>query len=210
MILNKVDQHIKVMMFQYPSLFPNRLRCLQHMFLVTGNGYRWNDDGCLVSDNDDSIDKMKYSDIDESIEKLDEALSRWVAIDSSLDGIKQFQILCKEKERLDRQFREQHIDLYCKFHDVWEDFQYTDLQFFNSEWSALANAPFGKIDADWLKAMKETVKKIKIAFNRIWHLNYDRDNAVEPSMFSRMPEHFQKMYTEILAIEVKLSGDTNG
>jgi len=174
------------------------------MFLVTGNGYRWDDDGCLVSDNDDSIDKMTYSDIDESIEKLDEALSRWVAIDASLDGIKQFQILGKEKERLDRQFREQHIDLYCKFHDVWEDFQYTDLQFFNSEWSALANAPYGNIDADWLKAMKETVKKIKIAFNRIWHLNYDRDNAVEPSMFSRMPEHFQKMYTEILAIEGKL------
>ena len=147
---------------------------------------------------------MQYSDIDAAIENLDKTLSHWVSIDASLDGIKQFQILCKEKERLDRQFREQHIDLYCKFHDVWQDFDHTDLQFFNSKWSALATAPYGNIDEDWLKALKETVMKIKTAFGRIWGPLKDLNGDIDPNMFSKLPEHFQKMYTEIIAIEGKL------
>ena len=34
---------IKQMIVEYPSLFPSRENCLDHLFLVIGNGYEWED-----------------------------------------------------------------------------------------------------------------------------------------------------------------------
>lgn len=211
--MNKVNKHIKQMMLQFPSLFPNRIKCLRQLFLVNGNGYDWDENGCLVSwsyENDRvrAEDKMHYDDLDTRANDLDDLLGK----SEATSDIRKFQKLTDEKERLDRQFREKHIDLLCQFHDTWDNFTYADLQHFDPRWSAFRDAPYGNIDSDWLRVMEETVGKIKYAFNVIWSLHYDNplrgEKAPEPSMFSRMPENFQKLYTDICEIEDKLEAQS--
>lgn len=213
--MNKVDQHIKRMMLQYPSLFPNRIKCLRQLFLVNGNGYDWDENGCLTdscgSYDNRPEDKMRYDDLDTRNDDLAKILGEDDKVDT-LSDIRKFQKLRDVKERLDREFCEQHIDLMCQFHDTWDNFSYADLQHFDVRWSAFHDAPYGNIDAVWLSAMEETVNKLKYAFNLIWFLHFDNplrgEKQPEPSMFSRMPEKFQKMYTEIQEIEDKLEAQS--
>lgn len=207
--MNKVDRHIKKMMLQFPSLFPNRIKCLRHLFMVNGNGYDWNDEGCLVEwtyegDRTRPADKMNYSDLDQRQDDL----SKFYDEHECLRDIQKFRRLHDEKERLDRQFREKNIDLLCRYHDTYDNFTYADLQHFDPRWSAFHDAPYGNIDIDWLTAMEETITKIKYAFNQVWSLYYDHplkgEKTPEPSMFSRMPEKFQKLYADICEVENKL------
>lgn len=208
--MNKVDHYIKRMMLQYPSLFPNRLKCLRRLFLVNGNAHEWGDNGCLVGWSYENRDenKMYYDDLDDS----SSFNLKSVDYNNTLSEIIQFQELSDVKERLDRQFRENHIDLLCRFHDTWDNFTYDDLRYFDPHWSVFRDAPYGNIDSDWLQAMEETVDKIKYAFNLIWSLHFDvplRDEkAPEPSMFSRMPEQFQKLYIDVCEIEDKLEAQS--
>lgn len=221
--LNKVDQRIKQMMLQYPSLYPNRIKCLRQLFLTTGNGYEWDDNGCLVlassrrphrpADTAAGLPsppadgKMQYDDLDELLNLIEKLYGPA----SDVQHIA-YQKLTYEKERLDRQFRETHIDLLCQFHDTWDNFTFPDLKQFDPDWSAFRDAPYGNIDADWLCVMEETVSKIKYAFNLIWSLHLDNpprgEKMPEPSMFSRMPERFQKTYTAICEIEDKLEAQS--
>lgn len=212
--MNKVDQHIKRMMLQYPSLFPNRISCLKQLFLTNGNGYKWDANGCLTdacgSYDDRAEDKMSYDDLDtREYDRYGDSEDDEV---DTLSDIRKFHKLRDAKERLDREFREQHIDLICQFHDTWDNFSYADLQHFDPNWSAFKNAPYGSIDADWLHVMEETIKKLMYAFNQNWSLHYDNplrgEKQPEPSMFSRMPEKFQRMYTEIQEIEDKLESQS--
>lgn len=204
--LNKVDRHIKQMMLQYPSLFPSRIKCLSHLFLTNGNGYRWDEQGCLVSyDNDQPVDKINYNDLD----YLKEQRNKHRSSPFVITDYYQFLDVESEQERLVRQFRETHIDLFCRFHKIGEDFTYSDLNHFSVQWSAFRDAPYGNIDPDWEEVMKETIHMIKYAFNLIWYLHRDkplgREKMPEPSMFSTMPERFQKMYNDILEVERKLT-----
>lgn len=55
----KVEQTIQLMTDNYPSLFYNRQTCLNHLFCVIGNGYKWVD-GELVDEEDEPYIK-EYS-----------------------------------------------------------------------------------------------------------------------------------------------------
>lgn len=206
--MNKVDSHIKRMMLQYPTLFKTRRDCLAHLFLVNGNGYDWDENGCLVesySTYDRASDKMRYDDLDkdpnDEIPKV-----------PGLETFYAFRSIMKEKERMDREFREKHIDILCQMDENIGGFSYEKLDNFDPEWSKFRNAPYGKIDSDWLKAMEEVVKTIKYSFNMIWHLHYDSpirgEKKPEPSMFSRMPEQWQTVYIKVLEIEEKLEAQS--
>lgn len=35
------EQTIKLMISQFPSIFPNRWKCIYHLFYTLGNGYEW-------------------------------------------------------------------------------------------------------------------------------------------------------------------------
>ena len=49
----KPERTIQVMMDQFPVLFDNRQRCLDHLFVVIGNGYEWFDgELCYLSGPD--------------------------------------------------------------------------------------------------------------------------------------------------------------
>lgn len=205
--MNKVDQHIKQMMLQYPSIYPNRLACIRQLFLVNGNGYDWDNDGCLVpwrSPYDRASDRMHYDDIEPN-----DSVTSLLGKDSSIG---KFHALSDVKERMDRQFREEHIDLLCQFHDTYDNFRYEHLVNFDVAWSAFRDAPYGSIDADWLAVMEETVNKIMYSFNIIWGMHYDNplkgEKLPEPSMFSRMPERWQKLYTDMKEVEAKLEAQS--
>ena len=47
----KVEQTIQLMTDNYPSIFYNRQTCLNHLFCVIGNGYKWVN-GELVNEED--------------------------------------------------------------------------------------------------------------------------------------------------------------
>lgn len=204
--MNKVDQHIKEMMLKHPLIFPTRLACLRRIFMVNGNGYEWDDQGCLRSwsqKNDTKELKMQYSDLD----NRDDEQFKY-----GYSDIAQFQSLCTEQERMLRKFREEHIDLFCQFNDIDDNIKYSDLQYFSPEWSMFRDAPYGNIDPDWLNAAEELIGKIKYAFNIIWSLHYDNplrgEKAADPSMYSRMPEQFQKLYDQVKEIDDKLDAQS--
>jgi hypothetical protein len=212
--MNKVDLLIKQMMLQYPSIYPTRLSCLRHLFLVNGNGYDWDEAGCLVPwrmEYDRANDQMYYTDLDreEKDELFDSVISQSGLKDNPLVA---FHKLEKDKERLDRQFREQHIDLFCQCHGIYDDFKYEDLVNFDVRYSAFNSAPYGHIDSDWLAAMEETVSKMFYTFNQVWGMHYDTplkgDKMPEPSMFSRMPDRWQQIYRSIQKIENKLEAQS--
>lgn len=208
--MNKVDLHIKQMMLQHPSIFPNRISCLKQLFLTNGNGYEWDNNNCLTLYSvyeQRPLDKMYYDDLDNK--DPDSIMNSKLVTESDLG---KFHALCKEKELINRQFREKNIDLLCQFHDFGDEFSYKDLMHFDINYSAFRDAPYGKIDKDWLSVMEETVTKIKYAFNIIYSLHYDNpirgEKKPEPSMFSRMPDHWQKLYTNILEIDDKLEAQS--
>jgi hypothetical protein len=212
--MDKVDLHIKQMMLQYPSIFPTRLSCLKHLFLVNGNGYDWDETGCLVpwrSTYDRANDQMHYADLDrrEDDTVFDSIISQSDLKDHPLVA---FHKLENDKERLDRQFREQHIDLFCQCHGTYDNFKYEDLVNFEVRWSAFNLAPYGYIDIDWLAAMEETVSKMFYTFNQVWGMHYDTplkgDKMPEPSMFSRMPYQWQQIYLSIQEIKSKLEAQS--
>ena len=182
--MNKVDSQIRSMMLSFPSIFPNRLKCLQHLFMGSGNGYRWDSAGCLSSEYDSYNTTMQYND-------LDDALSR---ASGRTDDISQFHNLKYEEERLLRQHREKNIDLYAQFNGVYDEIDWSTLSRFNVEWSAFRNLPYSTIDDDWLIAAEELLNRIYYAFNRFYTLHWG------PEMIAKMPEDFQKTYSDLVKI----------
>ena len=212
--MNKIDQHIKRMMLRYPLLFPNRINCLYHLFLVNGNGYRWNAAGELEDRCNTYADfdgKMNYSDLDEDMDRLLSSKQDFPdhpIIQELNDGRE----LKNHEERMVRQFREQHIDKFCR--DIFG--RSTDGNRFTTEmllhvdlnWSAFKNAPYGSIDHEWLMVAESVIDKLDQYFNSVWNLYYDRPTentpVPNPSMFSRMPEQLQRLHTQMLAVKNQL------
>lgn len=205
--MNKVDQHIKRVMLTYPSIAPSRIAVLRHLLLCNGNAYDWDDKGCLVPwSGEDYGDTMKFSDLEP-----DPTLERFRS--EPLDSLYAFRDAETEEERLVREHRAKHIDVYAQHDKTFDRLRYEDLTNISlHDYTCLGRAPFGKLDPDWLHAAEEIVDKVRYAFNIIWSLHYDHplrgEKKPEPSMFSRMPEYWQKLYTGICEIDDKLDAQS--
>jgi hypothetical protein len=192
--MNKVDLQVRAMMNTYPSLYPDRLSCLRGLF--TTSNYRWDKKGCLVLaypvERDVSV--MNFSDLDERAARL--AADEFGA-PSSLRAKREYELLV---ERTLRQLRADNIDLVASSVILTGgDLSYEQLSYMPLDYY-IGNAPFGKIDADWLAAAEEFIGAVKASYNRIFNLHYDNpirgEKAPEPSMHDRMPDNFQRSYAE--------------
>lgn len=209
--MNKVDQEVRRMMLRYPGIFPNRISCLEHLFLVGGNGYRWTESGELRSmDDERDINKMSYNDLDQRLQTMRESQVKYNYTED--DEISRFRIAEVEQERMNRQFRERHIDLFCQFNNMHDALTFERVQHVNLLYTQFADAPYGSIDPDWLKAAEEIIRELMMFFNRTWNVNEDipapGKTVPNPSMYSRMPDRFQNLYTQAQEISAKLDAQS--
>lgn len=207
--MNKVDQLVKTLLFAYPTLYRDRTEALMTIFM-SGN-YEWDKNGCLQPTYALDGEVMNFSDLDEDDAELaDEISKNTFDILSGLLDMRRIQLVA------DRQMRElisQNIDTYASEQISGSTISYERL---SSTWisgmTAIASAPFGKIDSEWAEAMEEFLSTMAVSFNRIFSLHYDDplqgEKAPEPSMFSRMPESSQTLRTKLLEIADKVEEQT--
>lgn len=72
MTLTPVSAHIKSAMLNYPSIYPTRLKVLEHNFVGLGNGIVWTSDGVLAERYSEREMKNEIR-----LEDLDERLKWW-------------------------------------------------------------------------------------------------------------------------------------
>ncbi len=196
--MNKVDLHIREMMLTYPLLYSNRQEALIGIFV--GTNYVWvkGEDGKYVIKPVYEFDKKFDGPTD--ISDLDESDLRFAGDDDFHRAIR----AQNQLERMQRLFVAENIDLFAtvrmtKGRDI--SYQTLDSWYFDHDTTVLATAPFGEIDADWLSAIEELLNMLIVAYNQFFGIHADTplrgDKVPEPSMFSRMPEKFQKRLTKI-------------
>lgn len=206
--MNKVDRVVKNLLLEYPTLYKTRTDVLYNIFFCNGAGYEWDDQGCIYNRfGTPSPEAMKFDDLDSREAELAEDIAK----NADVPYMKGFYLMQKaeiETERATRKIRETYIDVYAseKGSDARISYGMLD-HFYVSEWGILATAPYGNIDKDWLAALDEILDVVRLSFNKHFSLHYDTplkgEKAPEPSMFSRMPEKFQKMWTFLLDVEAK-------
>lgn len=195
--MNKVDLTVRAMMLAYPTLYSSRAKAFRGIFM--GTNYSWKEqDGVYVVVPCYALeeDRDPMRDINECNDRRNG--------NSEFD---QFVRVQNELERMTRQHKIDNIDMYAKMKS--EGYGYSDLDdwYLDNDTSMIFNAPFGQIDSDWVRAMEEFISNMMVAYNMVFSLHYDNplkgDKAPEPSMFSRMPEKFQKRHQRLKELEDK-------
>lgn len=205
--MNKVDEMVKTLLLEYPTLYQSRTDVLYSIFFCNGAGYEWNEQGCIYNRfGTPAPEGMKYDDLDRREAELAEDLAKNDV--PYMKGFYQMQKAEIETERATRMIREEYIDVYASEKGCDARISYGQLKsFYASQWGILATAPYGSIDKDWLAALDEILDVVRLSFNVHFGMHYDTplkgEKAPEPSMFSRMPENFQKMWTFLLDVEAK-------
>lgn len=211
--MNEVNQMVKETLLAYPTLYNDRFSVLCAFF--SSSNYRWTDDGKLVRDYPLSRDtaSMDFSDLDNREKDLCDKETQ-----GSLSEMDLFRRYKLARDRSARQLLADNIDLVAAYSGVGDrELSYSDLLHMNLNSVCLGGyylggAPFGNIDPAWLKAAEEFIDEVLVAYNRVFGLHHDNptrgESAPEPSMFSQMPVHFQKKYTEIMEISDKLDAQS--
>ncbi len=165
--MDKVSQMIKEMMLSYPALFPSRMATLLHIFTVNGNGYDWNESGCVVPIFKEKRPKrMFYKDLDERDASLKREIEYDLATYGEVTSWKSFWAAKQEAiaaERAQRKRRAKNIDLYASEHVFLEhmSLKLHSIRHFSPKYCILTEAPWGRIDPEWAAAGAETMKAIK-------------------------------------------------
>lgn len=201
--LNKVDRHIKLVMLNYPMLYPSRFSVLRHLFLCNGNGYFWNENGCIECIDADRtlIEQMDYSDLEEREQQLHEDIHR--DKDSALGSLWSQRYVELKRLRSDRALIERDIDMYAKYHVMGEDQLYDTYQVrnFKPDYCIMTAAPYAKMDKEWGQAAVETFGIVARAYWR--ELGYPADVPEE-----KMDAALMAVYRRVLAILDELEGVT--
>lgn len=213
--LSKLDQLVKTGLLNYPSLYSDREDVLVQLFITYGNGYDWkrSKDGYVLSSYDDRTETvMKYDDLDRVKSELDLRLEGIPC----LSLLHQARKIEDERERMRRAHTEQHIDTFAQISiGHRHGFGYKIFNRLSLTYSSLfsPSTPWGKIEPSFAKGMVEVMYQMFITFNDVYGLHYDNpmtgEKKPEPSMFSRMPEEHQKIYTRLQEIK-KLLGKQTG
>jgi len=67
--MSQVDEFVRENILAYPLLFTNRTDVLHHALCVIGNGFRWSEEGTVVSEDDEPAPKWSKERELERIEK---------------------------------------------------------------------------------------------------------------------------------------------
>ena len=201
--MSKVTTLIKQMMLTYPLLYPTRNRAMIDIFLTTN--YYWNQKGEIVPAYPFEEDFEGPIDISD----LAKSDAEWK---DHFDEFSQCILVRNELERRTRLFRAEHIDQYAKYGEA-DRYSYSDLDdwYLENDRSVLFSAPFGKIDPEWAQAMEAFIADMQVAYNQVFMLHYDKEEQrqrPEPSMFSQMPEKFQRRYNRLMDVADKLEAQT--
>lgn len=72
--MSSVDNFVRDSILSYPVLMPNRTAVLHHVFCVLGNGYKWSNEGTVVSDCPD--EQKKHWNKDDELIRIEEELKQ--------------------------------------------------------------------------------------------------------------------------------------
>lgn len=207
--MNKVDLHVKRMMLKSPSLFPNRVSALAHIFLFFGTGYEWTRTGELASVYDDPNAPMPtgidMEDLDDQAAMLAEQATR-DAERYPDEPINQSQQVKLGLTRLTRAYIGEHIDVYASKsmapRDEWLN-HLSHLESFTSTPLFTLPAKLKKLDKDWVMAADEVAAGLKEALRT-------RYGVVKTTgALKGAPKHLVEVYQRLSDVLDKLEVVTN-
>lgn len=178
MELTKVDAHIKAMMLRTPGLFGSRMAALAHLFLINGNGYWWDEAGCLQPPREfEPCETMDNRDLDERQSELD--AEREADTSGVLDTLYASRAAALKREYAVRALIETDIDLYAAEHVMGEDMRLSIVQIehFDPRWCVLKDAPYERLDPEWAQAAEESLENVRSTIFRHLGMYSERFSA---------------------------------
>lgn len=203
--LNKVDKRIKCMLLAFPRQFPSRWSVLHCMLLSSGTGHKWNDKGNLVApvtEKSPPYKAAKQGKLDSYDLDLRERL-----LDQSHEH-NQSGIIFKETSRITlgleraiRQYRAENIDSYAKYHieSPWDGplDEFEELTV-SVDGTALATAPFDKLNKDWESALFETANIVHARLVKNLNLNPQK------ILMKDIPQKWRPLYKLVNDVRTRL------
>ena len=191
--LNEVDQRIKQMMLNYPTLYKSRFSALVHLFLTNGTGMEWKG-GRLVPWHPEERQQstMRYDDLLERIEKNEADLREDVGFIRHLFLSRRVAL---KREMAVRRMIEEDIDIYATEYVMGENTQYHAqwLKNHDPEWCVLSvKNTYGHkfpeyMEKAWADAALEIVE---IAIGALWrdmgmYSEHFREEQVDPRQLAK-------------------------
>lgn len=178
MELTKVDAHIKAMMLRTPGLFGSRMAALAHLFLTNGNGYWWDEAGCLQPPREfEPRETMDNRDLDERQSELD--AEREADTSGVLDTLYASRAAALKREYAVRALIEADIELYATKHVMDEDRRLgiVQIEHFAPRWCVMEDAPYERLDPEWAQAAEEAMLVVSSAIFRHLAMYSERFSA---------------------------------
>jgi hypothetical protein len=195
-VTNLVDEMVRGLLLSYPLSHKTRWSALRSIFLLNGNGLEWHN-GILVGHREYQTE-MQYCDIDEREQKRSQESYRDLEV---LQNLYAAQDLDDRKERRDRAFIAENIDIYAS-RDVGEVYAtYEELRNFDFYWSTFRDAPYETMHPDFRAAMLEVVEKISYFFNRVYSMHGGSQ------MWDRMPDQWKRLHNAMVYVRQLLEPD---
>lgn len=199
--MNKVDLHVKQLMLRSPTIFPNRWRVLEHVFLHIGTGYGWTRQGTLASIYDKKEpmpESMNMDDLDDEARSLEESLQRAKAFGVNESTVERHQLVELGMRRLQREYIAQHIDVYASF-DIGGHAINARLLPSSLDLVPLGQVPANaKMNRDWALAADEVATKVLQFVGS--QLN-DRGDSLSTSQKKHFGELQEQLRAAIAALE---------
>lgn len=199
MELSKVDAHIKSMMLRTPGLFGSRMAALAHLFLTNGNGYWWDEFGCLQPLREfEPRETMDNHDLYKRQSELD--AEREADASGVLDTLYTSRAAALKREHAARALIEADIELYASEHVMGEDMRYSIVQIehFDPRWCVLEGAPYERLDKEWALAAEEAILVVSSTIFRHLAMYSERFCA------ENADPHWMRIYKGVSGILEKL------
>lgn len=152
--MNNVDRKVYESLLTYPSLFHSRFDVFAHFFLTNGNGYKWSEDGTIISAFPSHLveafdENTARKEFFEEVDRLLVTRKEW-DIDPTAD-----QLLRDDFTRAQLQFRLDHIETIASLKlSYWDTIRTGILDHLSVGWALIFKIP-ENVTPEWKEAALE-------------------------------------------------------
>lgn len=145
--MSQVDELIREKILTHPSSYPNRTEVLHQILCVLGSGYRWSEEGAIISDYEDPTPHWSKEGELERIERLLDEM--FTVPDMEINGYLRDSVRPALIEPIDESEKTvQEVDARMHTRGEVKDF------YPQSDWSLLMNVP-ANVTPEWKEACDE-------------------------------------------------------
>jgi hypothetical protein len=205
--MNKVDIYIKRKMLEYPVQYSSRWNALFSMFFLLGAGYYWDDQGCLANGYDEPSQEpaaMYFSDLDGHEDMVQKRLQT----DSRPGSFFHAELVKVRLERMIRQYRADHIDVFVQNHmDDENDGGVDEFSICTAISTSLPinQIPYDRVDKEWAMAADEAANIVRLRLRNHFDLKGER---LEDHL-NGLPEDYRELYRTVVTVQQELEPITH-